>query len=119
MTLRKSVDVNKLVASCNGDRDAVVAKIELEVAADPEVVLRLADKVQPYLAVGTIRNAMLAVMATDHPERYLPYFAKVQNFFPDEELRERMRGVHHTHPWMFYTHGQALKPCSPTSTLSD
>ncbi len=113
MALTKPGDVNKLVARYAGNRDEIVAELEREVQGDPEVVLRLADKVQPFLSVDIIRSAMLTVMAADHPERYLPYLHKVQNFFPDEELRERMRGVHRTHPWMFYTHGQTLKPLFP------
>lgn len=113
MALRNPGDMNRLVRECNGNREEIVQYLELEIEADPEAVLRLADRVQPYLTVEVIRTAMERVMATDHPESYLPYLKSVQNFFPDEDLRTRMIGVHHSHPWMFYTHGRSLRELFP------
>jgi hypothetical protein len=113
MALRNSSDVNKVVAEYGGNRDEIALHIDMEVEADPEIALRLCDKVQPFLSVDSIRRAMEIVMSGDHPERYLPYLKSVQNFFPDEELRERLVKVHHSHPWMFYSHSGNLKELFP------
>ncbi|HRH93815.1 MAG TPA: hypothetical protein PKV72_04780 [Candidatus Peribacteria bacterium] len=113
MALNSPRDFNKLLAECKGNRDEFLEYLRLEVGEDPDVVLRLADRVQGFLGVDEIRSAMETVLNGGRPERYLGYFDRVQRFFPDEELRPRMVEVHKTHPWLFYTHGSTLESLFP------
>ncbi len=105
-------DLNKLVRTHQGNRDRIIPEVKLLVWEDPELVLKVI-RVQTYLTAEEVRSAIERVFIEKRPESYLPHIDQLQNHIPDEELRERLIGIHRTHPWVFYINAPHLQPLFP------